>query len=1148
MNRSHALVSIVRLIFFSLVLLANDMFGAERFTVAEKNALVLELKEEFKEMRGKNGGKIDLNLLRSSLYEELDGLIDREKLSADEAVKIKQNYESFLKGLSVPADKLENVYVQFMIGELEKVSQLKVNQVGEGSICNLALCQKGLSCAPDPHQKMAGRSGETGMRCRENSECLSFSCVPDEDVKNLKVCEEVYRCYRPLRLGDNCSQNPICGNGKCLPFNLQTSSIGECFSNRVSCKQNSDCCSNLCQGGVCMENKICKDCRPSGSRPERGQVCCEGLYLNEKGICVPDVPPSVIPQVRNREMLIPKLMIYALMIFSEQVYAEETVNPKQSIKDANTKIHQEVKVDKELYTNFKPKSDKAQAVDIKKVKSEMGFLNKKTDFNTCDIFFKEDYYNELKKKETFDLEVALTAFDFVMLGQADQDYWRSHSSEASSLYGRLRAVAEENKKNRELRNKNIEEINNKLTCLCLDAKGYTNITDQGKKTFFETKCEEFKNISSQTVSQTDINYSQLSGDASGLKAKMLLTVWTEKMDDFYMSLTVQNEGVWNSLSEILTWATEEAKWNDARHREYELFKFNIKNANYGVAALGAFASALLAAGVIAVLGGFAATSLLSAWGAVGIIAASAVTGAGGVWLVASLKGAWITKYPEIVDSNPRGYSCGKSESCTEYTRVLRQPYNDVCKVHTSANSCIVNFVAVNDDGETVFIVDPWVPVGVEKNAILPSLGSEDYAHKLERGFEAAKLEMMNRNPGAGGGGGKKGGGQFVSESYLTDIFIDAEIVGRYAPMLGSDPEIGHRLRDEQVRLIKEAAIKFIKDEKFVDANDNENANKFAEYAYKYHFLWPKKSSPNEISYPPPGLLTYLSFIANEVTGTLAASNGNSRKELGNLRSQYLEDFKNTLELYKDNNPTQAEAIKKEITKVGQALEELKNFNAMVDSIGLSGQLAKGGLVGLSGQSSLSGGGSFGNASGQFANAIGRMRKARGNQARALNHYKKEMKNQGNENRLNKMLAASEKAKKQFGSPFNKVSGLGSSLFGAPSNNANLNGNVGYNPKEENSAQFDQGLGGTIGGESGAGGNPLYGWGQSGASSSGSKSSFDQANQNKLSEAIEERNKADQEKYSSENGNTIFDKVTNAYIRNYDRLLMEKPQTEKPEKK
>ncbi|MBC7712835.1 MAG: hypothetical protein H7177_05825 [Rhizobacter sp.] len=1369
------------LILFTLMV--NIAFAKDRFSDADKKRFLDDVKQSIAEHKVENKGRVDLQIIKPGLFSELEETVKQRKLTREEITKIKQDYEKFSTS-GVNADKAEEAFYSFMNNELDDVNRKPLEKIKEGNVCNNWSCEDGLKCAPDPLQATSNIKGKkAGVECIENNECASQECAVEKAGSKKKICEDVLKCFRPLRLGEACVSNPVCGAGSCLPFNVRTSGIGECSASGLSCKKNADCCSNSCDGGTCKVNFICKDCVNQGSKPNRGQKCCEGLYLNEKGICAPDVPPSVIPEVyvspvkkffiafvdfilpsaeagiiadsqaqfdalvnansdapigtnfqwgggtlkvlptgnmqytpgnggasveltdktnlvklanaspETRKNIIETYGVDPLSLDkNQQATNARTIDTFTQLEKANTngrdtstsanipgfgtvtytyahtegsgddahtvpatitsafgkvfdpatdfyasneyaamvgkkmtdadyKYLEDEKAaatktaqsgatdgsaaaaleDEETFLNLGAvddgldlksgvmvnrdhlvkKVDPIANIDMSRTKTSIGF-NKKSDFETCDMRFRDDFYNGLKvpDKDTgvvaFDLEVAMLGFDFAVTGDSDSDYWRSGSvpefpansiagisdahdkfvadlakqasgnSSNNSIFGRLKAIGLAHRAVRADKVAQIAAINKKLTCACLDVKGYKKITNDEKKKFFETSCDEYAKYTNPETSLDELN-----GDASGVKGKRLIVLFTQNLKDFYATLTVDNTAALLAMKKVQE-SVAATKFGEVETRNYDLFKFNIKNPSGSVAGLGAIVGALLAAGVIAIMGGFATTSILSAWAAAGIIAASAATGAGGLWMIATLKGAWMSGQPAINDYNiqPRTYSCGKKESCTEYTRTLVQPYNQICGAHTSANACIKSFIVVNQGKEAHYIVDPWIPVGVSKAAILKN--QPNYVEKLEAGFQSAKNAMINKNPMAVGGGGKSGG-SYVSETYLSEVFIDQNVLGKYLPAISDNMQETYFLNLDKVKIIKEAARKFAVSEGFIEEGDTDNLNKFADYAYEYHFVWPKTAQSN-ISYPTYQD-TYLNFIAGDVAGKLAVTSAKITGRLATTLAAYEQDYQNTLGIY-DRSLNQVDGLKKsllstEIDKTKQALASLANFNTLFDSKDLDSKLKSLNSGSGSGTSKLSGSGvNLSSSDANFLKAVSNLRNTRKDQLKSLDNYNKAMASNGDKERTAKMAAVS----KNFGSTFSTgrssngsggintstANSVGSSLAkdaAAGDTGKNGNGN-GYNG---NSFGSNNGMNGT---------GSLFGSG-SGSSKSGSSKSDDanggaggnsgvsDADARKLAEAIDARNKANKDQYKSTDGQTLFEKVTNAYIRNYDKVLSKK---------
>lgn len=1136
------------LILFTLTL--NVVFAKDRFSSDDRKKFLDEVKQEIAEHKVENKGRVDLQIIKPGLYAELEEYLKQEKFTRDEMLKIKQNYEAFSKNPGVSPDRVEEAFYDFIERELDDINKKALAKVAEGNVCNTWSCEDGLKCAPDPVQVAIGKGKKAGDKCAESSECASGECVEEKAGSKVKVCEEVFRCYRPLALGQSCMANPVCGVGICLPYNSQTSGIGECEVQGKSCKKNSDCCSNSCNGGVCKANFICKDCVSTGGKPQRGQKCCEGLYMNGNGVCVPDVPPSVIPQVRVSP--IKSIFVAFTNFFISTADAEELEDEEKFLKNGakndGLDLKSGIMLDKEKYKNFRAESKQGNELDMDENKAKLVF-DKKSNFITCDIRFRDDFYNGLKANGTMDREIAMLAFDFVMSGEADADYWTTNGNAETSIYRRLKKVATAHRLVRADTNKKIENINKKLTCMCIDVQGYNKQTDESKKTFFKENCEEYAKYTDPST-----NFDELDGDASGIKAKRLLAVWTSNLSSFYASLTIDNNEAYKALSKVSNWASSGAKWRDTKTRKYELFKFNIKNPSGSVAGLGALIGALLAAGVIAILGGFATTSILSTWMTAGIITASAATGAGGLWMIASLKGAWIQVGPQINDYDipPRSYSCGKKETCMEYTRTLVQPYNDICKIHASASACLKAFTVISEDKESRYIVDPWIPAGVSRNAILSN--QPVYAEKIEEGFQAAKNAMIMKNPGATGGGGKKGGGNFVSELYLSEVFIDANILGSYLPRLGQDLEKTYFMNRDKVKLIKDAAKAFAISEGFLKKTETANLEAFANYAYEYHFLWPKKSNPEEISYPTIGLLDYLRYMAIDIAGMLTTGLAKETISLNKLNAQYLKDYLNNLKLYAEKPINQTDAVKKallgkEIDKTQKALDNLLTMNALIDNSALDGQLSNLSSTTVAEQSKLAGANGSANFSTDQANflkAVGNLRASRKEQLKALDTYNKAMASNGDKERTAKMAATSKKFSKSFATG-SSAFGSGSSLF-ASDNSSGSNSDANAAKKDaknsygsgSNSAYGTSGTGALFGGGSGSSSSSSSSnnTADSGSGFGSGSSAASSADQDRLADAIDARNK-NKDQYQSKDGQSLFEQVTNAYIRNYDKVLIRK---------
>lgn len=489
----------------------------------------------------------------------------------------------------------------------------------------------------------------------------------------------------------------------------------------------------------------------------------------------------------------------------------------------------------------------------------------------------------------------------------------------------------------------------------------------------------------------------------------------------------------------------------------------------------------------------------------------------------------------------------------EYTRTLVQPYNEVCGIHTSSNACLKTFVVVNQNMQPGYIVDPWIPAGVSKEAIL--MNQPLYTEKMEAAFNAAKSSMISKNPGASGGGGKKGGGSFVSESYLSEVFIDAALVGKYVPALGPDLESTYYMDAAKVKLIKEAAKAFAISEGVLEASETANLDAFADYAYENHFIWPKKSRPGEISYPTAGLQTYLDFMTNDVSGNLSTGLAGTAKVFLKLNQQYSKDYLDTLTLY-SSAINQQDALKsnllaKEIEKVKKELDGLMTMNAMLDNNTLDTQLSKLSSGFIADQAKIAGAGSLTDLTSEqksFLKAVGDLRSRRKTQLKSLATYNRAMASNGDKDRAAKMASVTKAFNDRFTTKTGSFSGsrLGKASSSSDSAADSANAESDKNQKTTPSSAYSNAIYG-MGGSSNHGSSS-----SSSSSSSGTTSNLSGANamtdaqsaaeaaaleaEAKLLAAIEARDRAKKDKYESNDGQTLFEKVTNAYIRNYDKVL------------
>jgi hypothetical protein len=1159
-----------------LMLVSSLVFAEQRFTDKERAEFIKETKIDAQEFKAQNQGKFDLQILKPFILQGLEEHNLNKKFTKAEMIQIKAALEKYMQDPKNNYD--EERFFKNLDASLAEISKQGLEKVKAGGICNELSCDKNLTCVSDPKQNTDGRKCSIGSKeCKIDSDCCSDYCV-ESKTKGKKLCAPIKRCYVPVKLGSSCLDVPACEAGTCLPYNAETIGIGECVSNKNKCSNDSECCSNLCSGGTCKENLVCKSCSANGEKAESGKKCCEGLYKGTNDVCIPDVPPIVPPQVNINNKSFLKVVLNFIL-------------PSANASEA----YNEINGNRSKYENFQAKSADKDNVDFKGKTAGLGF-SLKSNFESCDMHFREDFYAYLIKNKLFDQEVALLSFDYMMLGESNNDYWKTQKgNDESSVNGRLKKIAERHAETRTKTNEKIDEINRKLTCMCIDVIGVTKIKNDDKVAYFDKNCGDFKksyagdqnaascnNLDGEKKSYNDscgngpvdgltaADCTKLKtaldqktatcaatpvepkfiddvkdGDASGVKSKRMLVYFTAQMSSFNQTLTVDNTKVYQGIASVRDWIQTEGAQRimTTESRTYDLGDFTLNGFGNTAQAMGAaVVGAMLAAGVIAVLGGFATASMISTWAAVGIITASALASGGGVWMVASLKGAWIAKRPMVADQFLRTQSCGKKgkHTCTDWKRKLTQPYNPVCEVHTSANACVRNFLAYNTDDGFRYIVDPFIPVGVSKSGLLRS--QPDHALNLEAGFQRALQGMQSK--------ARHG---TIGESYMWEEFIDDTMTGYYAPNLGPNPADTYLLNDKNIEEIKNKAKQYAIDQKFLVESDKENLNKFAEYAFEYHFKWPRTTLKDEISYPTVALDTYLDFMSYGVAAKLSAGGANAALTFGGLNAKYLQDYLSTLKMYE----TQANNLD-DAQKAGLKNEILKTENALASNKALNALIATGNeLPGLDNKEAFS---KFANSNGasgvtlsgdqqDFAKAVGTLRKLRSAQLKKLDAFNKAV-SRGD---INKGRAgAVSKAFGSFNSKFNSpmTAAIGGKTFGGGSGSGTATDATTAVKEDAEAFKFTAPPAG-FGTGTGTGSSiPSFGgFGKSGSTSkssdssgsgSGSGTGMSDDDSKKLNEAIQARD-TNANKYQSSDENSLFEKITNAYIRNYDKVLTKKKQ-------
>ncbi len=159
---------------------------------------------------------------------------------------------------------------------------------GAGNLCQFETCCGGLECKSffEKSSYASPTCLEAKKICAIDTDCCSGLCFKDPETALTGECTYEHRCLAPLGKGTVCLPGrDLCSNSRCLPVWDKSVLIDRtCYQEGVHCLANAECCSNLCQSGVCAKLHKCQDCAPSGEVPNPGQICCEGL-IKKSGAC-----------------------------------------------------------------------------------------------------------------------------------------------------------------------------------------------------------------------------------------------------------------------------------------------------------------------------------------------------------------------------------------------------------------------------------------------------------------------------------------------------------------------------------------------------------------------------------------------------------------------------------------------------------------------------------------------------------------------------------------------------------------------------------------------------------------------------------------------------------------------------------------------
>ncbi|MBT7609266.1 MAG: hypothetical protein HN576_05890 [Bacteriovoracaceae bacterium] len=1213
MAPSNSLISkliVLVLICFTTQTMAEEMYNVSqgRINAQDNTDITKEAMAGLENHKKRNGGKIVLASFKPVVMQELYSYLEHEHISRLELTKIKMEYERLeasSRGLS--QKEIEKSLISLFENMMKYVNNSSLQCVKQGATCNDWGCCKGLTCAAVPARarENMGQCRRFNNTCNKSSDCCSGVC--GEGVNGKKVCAVVRRCYRPQRANASCDKNPTCEVGSCEVYNAGTTGMGECFQNKNSCKSDDQCCSAKCSNNKCVPHYTCKNCVGPGIKPRRAEVCCEGHYKDSKGTCIPMLVPFVLKEHQMKKNL-SLLGIFVSLIFGDVAMAETQ-------QEANSRIKSKIQNDSSLVDEEHMKGltgmskrvrDNVKITDLDDFKDHQleTFSTKAgTDFKTCRIDLKADYLLNLKansEQNMLGIEMAVLAFEHMVLGEGTVDYWTESIGGAAStnIHARAAVVAQKHADQRTQIFDELDDWQLKMECLCWDSKGYPNLApdiqakyagagwpvsnvpvskpEEGTKTEgtsagrptsagADAQCpNEMNAYLAYRAANPNTDDEDYAGDASGVKGKFLITKWTDLNRNFYTRVYLSNSSTFQEIYSLASWL-ESNNWGENTTASFQINRFTTKEWKNNPNIYAAVTLALIAAGVVAISGGFATVSMAALWGlGIGSMMLIGVLGA--------MKGAWESRAPYLQDEFIKTWKCGKKSYCSDFKRRLILPKSKVCgDKYVSGNGCIKNFLAYTLDGEVRHLVDPLVPVGVDKSVLLKdgtplasrmSTAASNAIEKLKtidqdrwRKEKRCQDTFMNtvvspllpNVPGSDIVEGVIGNAPGMNTpvavqcprlhtSYLKKPLLDSLSTGEFAPILKTPYANNYELTAAMIKTIKDSAKAYATNAKYLFSDMQEDLNKFADYSFDYHFVWPRLSQAGMIAYPMPGLISYFMLMAEAMNEKQDENFGNV-EGYNQLHAQHLQDLINTI-----NGSNNMEEVNVGIDGINSQLDafntDLANtlaFNGLNLSAGDGIDSSKANITGGNGSaaeldSSLGAGSLDPDSSlGRAASAFRKNREILDKQREKLSVFTAAV----GAKKASELTANKKAFTKSFFSPLGAGGGLNLASTGAASGGPSRPTDSKVKNEKRDLSQSSLNAR-----------PPTPNYNLSYDTGGGSRSNYKaatEAAQSKIKEAIEFRNQKPAQ-FEKQEGDTLFKIITRSYIRSYDKLLNKRKKT------
>lgn len=723
---------------------------------------------------------------------------------------------------------------------------------------------------------------------------------------------------------------------------------------------------------------------------------------------------------------------------------------------------------------------------------------------------------------------------------------------------------------------NNQEVQDDLAALNIQDNGGNNVDGE-------------TGVASNTDQQNTVD--NVNQGASGLKHEALLVSWLSKRANIQMQRFVDNSELEEEMQQTIEYIRTEP-WSAPENTEMNddlLYKFAIK-WTAGWVKFVLVVIAIIAAVVLTIVTFGGATALFAVLGTTITVGAASV--AVGVALIgistALLKNPQLTPkhFDKKIKSNEKWNRLGTAKF-DGYERYLVYPKSKLCKINGPTTLCLKNaFVSSKskpDEEVILYLIDIQSPLFVNPSKIKYNINFAGPSETTmvnaayKKGYNLLKKTHPPKSkskPRWNGYYARKNEGYLGRDIFTHYFYNDAGNVKYnvnspdYKPLIMAFaptyelPLFNDEMKNEFINGVKKFAkcynlkkclteaglaqgynsqggtevsneiaafsdsdigLKLFFSNSATGEINEAEVEAFAEYAYQLHFLWPNTSEENTLSYPLPGMVPYFEAILYNIK-LLGSLNADRAGRYAETWQAYDADWQKRFSDYNVNAGKMGLGERSKNVKFGQKFfakfrtldlaggGNLEAYQSMMDEATSSGQYSTAELQAL--QAGVS-------------KAI-----------RAAQDKKRYAHYQNTVGKTERGLSSLKKAKSfmnSFNSPIDSFPQSANSKFaGANSNNASSPltetkskettkpyENT-YTPQDFSTASFDSGVSFSSGSREGI-----------------SKEQLNKDISNTEAEHMIMSSEKDKSLYEDNPADTLFTKVSKAYKRNLDRVLIRK---------